>query len=69
MLDALRQTPAAKHIPVYIWTSMLLTEDEYLQLSMSAQGILAKGGGALSSLLASLVRWRASVDMHLPDAR
>jgi CheY-like chemotaxis protein len=68
VLDALRQMPRAQHIPVYIWTSMLLTESEYLQLSTSAQGILAKGGGALSALLASLVRWRAA-DTLLTDTR
>jgi CheY-like chemotaxis protein len=68
VLDALRQMPQAQHIPVYIWTSMLLTESEYLQLAASAQGILAKGGGALSALLASLVRWRAA-DTLLTDTR
>jgi CheY-like chemotaxis protein len=68
VLDALRQMPQAQHIPVYIWTSMLLTEREYLQLAASAQGILAKGGGALNALLASLVRWRAA-DTLLTDTR
>jgi PAS domain S-box-containing protein len=67
VLDAVRRMPAAQHIPVYIWTSMLLTRDEYLRLARSAQGILAKGGGAVSALLASLVHWRASVDTRQTD--
>jgi CheY-like chemotaxis protein len=67
VLDALRQMPAAQQLPVYIWTSMLLTQDEYVRLAQSAQGILAKGGGALSAMLASLVRWRSSADMRQRD--
>jgi len=58
VLDALLQMPAWRHTPVFIWTSMLLTHDEYTQLARSARAILSKGGGAMPSLLDELRRWR-----------
>ncbi|MDO9093309.1 MAG: PAS domain S-box protein [Rubrivivax sp.] len=60
-LDALKQMPAWRDTPVFIWTSMILTEDELLALSRSATAILSKGGGALDQLFHSLARWRQSV--------
>jgi PAS domain S-box-containing protein len=58
MLDALRQQPHWQHTPVFIWTSMLLTGEEYAHLARSAQAILSKGGGSLEALLESLKRWK-----------
>jgi PAS domain S-box-containing protein len=58
VLDALNRVPAWRHTPVLIWTSMILTDDEYAALSRSAQAILSKGGGELESVLEALSRWR-----------
>ncbi len=55
-LDALRQMPRWRDTPVFIWTSMLLTADEYTLLARSARAILHKGGGALSDLVDALCR-------------
>lgn len=60
VLDALRQTLEWRHVPVYIWTSMQLTEAEYRSLANSAHAILSKGGGALATMLAALQQWRPS---------
>ena len=57
-LDALRQMPHWRDTPVFIWTSMVLTDDEYASLSRSAQAIINKGGGALTELFDALRRWR-----------
>ena len=57
-LDALRQMPHWRDTPVFIWTSMVLTDDEYASLSRSAQAIINKGGGALTDLFDALRRWR-----------
>lgn len=56
VLDALQSRPAWAAVPVYIWTSMLLTDAEYAQLAQSAQAIVSKGGGAVDAVLASLRR-------------
>ena len=58
VLDALQRLPAWRHVPVYIWTSLLLTDEEYALLAQSARAILSKGGGALEDLLEGLRRWR-----------
>jgi CheY-like chemotaxis protein len=58
VLDALHRLPAWRDVPVFIWTSMLLTDDEYATLARSARGILVKGGGAVEALLERIGRWR-----------
>lgn len=58
MLDALRRQPEWKDMPVFIWTSMLLTPEEYAHLARSALAILSKGGASLEALLHDLRRWR-----------
>jgi PAS domain S-box-containing protein len=57
-LDALRRLPHGALLPVYIWTSLLLTDEEYAMLARSAQAILRKGGGGLDGVLDALARWR-----------
>ncbi len=57
-LDALRRQPRWQETPVFIWTSMLLTEAEAALLAQSASAILRKGGGTLQPLLVSLRQWR-----------
>ncbi|MGS0755927.1 response regulator, partial [Roseateles sp. GG27B] len=56
VLDALRQLPAWRNTPVFIWTSMILTDAEYASLARSARAILSKGGGEIASLLEDLRR-------------
>jgi PAS domain S-box-containing protein len=58
VLDALQRLPRWREVPVFIWTSMLLTDDEYATLARSARGILIKGGGAMEAMLESVGRWR-----------
>ena len=55
-LDALRQMPRWRDTPVFIWTSMMLSDTEYALLARSARAILHKGGGALSDLVDALCR-------------
>ena len=67
-LDALRQLPAWFNTPVFIWTSMLLTDHEVALLTQSARAILHKGGGALDPLLDALRRWRSASVQPLDEA-
>jgi PAS domain S-box-containing protein len=57
VLDALQALPRWRATPVFIWTSMLLTDAEYATLARSAQAILSKGGGALAVMLDRLRFW------------
>ena len=57
VLDALRQEPEGRDLPVYIWTSMTLSDAEYATLTRSARAILGKGGADLSSMIDDLQRW------------
>ena len=61
VLDALQRLPAWRQVPVYIWTSLLLTDEEYALLARSARAILAKGGGEVDCMLEGLRLWRGSV--------
>jgi PAS domain S-box-containing protein len=56
VLDGLRHLPEWRDTPVFIWTSMVLTDDEIASLTRSATAILQKGGGALDVVLERL-RW------------
>jgi len=56
VLHALHEMPQWRDVPVFVWTSMILTEAEYADLSGSAQAILSKGGGALAAMLESMCR-------------
>ena len=51
VLDALHRLPAWRQVPVFIWTSLLLTDEEYATLARSATAILIKGGGAVEDML------------------
>ena len=66
VLDALRRMPAWRDTPVFIWTSMILSEAEYASLSRSARAILSKGGGEIASLLEDLRRRRPAVSEQNP---
>jgi CheY-like chemotaxis protein len=58
VLHALSGLTAWRHTPVYLWTSLILTDDEYDMLAVSAAAILSKGGGGLGPMLEGLRRWR-----------
>jgi PAS domain S-box-containing protein len=58
VLSLLQRLPAARQVPVYVWTGMALTEDEYRQLALSARDIVAKGGADLTEMLERLRQWR-----------
>jgi PAS domain S-box-containing protein len=66
VLDELRHQPHWQHLPVFIWTSMILSDDEYDSLARSARVILSKGGGELAVMLENLRRWRPA-SVTLPD--
>jgi len=61
VLDALSAMPNWQQLPVFVWTSMILTDEEHALLARSAHAIVGKGGGALQSVLDKLQRWRPSV--------
>jgi len=63
VLDALHRMPKWCDTPVFIWTSMILTDEEYARLAMSAQTIVSKGGGDLLAMLERLKRWQPTVRM------
>jgi PAS domain S-box-containing protein len=60
VLDALRGMPDWRDIPVFIWTSMSLSDEEYTLLARSAHAILNKGGGTLDTVLDDLRHWQPS---------
>jgi CheY-like chemotaxis protein len=67
VLDALQALPAWRATPVFIWTSMLLSDAEYATLARSAQDIVSKGGGALAVMLERLRSWRPPVALTAPE--
>ena len=56
---ALEQMPDWRRTPVFVWTSLLLTDDEIRQLVQTARAVLAKGGGLSAVLVERLRLWRA----------
>jgi len=54
VLDTIRRSPVWRDIPVFIWTSMVLTSDDYVNLQRSVHDIFSKGGGALQTALDDL---------------
>ena len=54
VLDTLRQSPVWRDIPVFIWTNMMLTSEDYATLQKSAHRIFSKGGGALQTAVDDL---------------
>ena len=58
VLDRLRSMPQWCDVPVFVWTSMSLSDSEYDLLVQSAQAIIGKGGAGLEPLLERLRRWQ-----------
>jgi CheY-like chemotaxis protein len=58
VLEALRRKPRSCKVPVFIWTSMYLSEEEYARLATSARAIVDKGRTDLGSVVEQLHHWR-----------
>ena len=58
VLDALRRMPEWREIPVFIWTSMILTDSDYVRLARSATAIATKGGGTMAAIAEGIHRLR-----------
>ncbi len=56
LLDALQALPAARDLPVFVWTAALLSPAEHALLARSAAAIVAKGGGSVTGWAAQLRR-------------
>ena len=69
VLDALQRMPVWREVPVFIWTSMLLTDAEYATLARSARAILMKGGGTMDAVLEGVQRWRDPMVAPTEDPR
>jgi PAS domain S-box-containing protein len=54
VLDTLSRSPVWRDIPVFIWTSMILTSEDYASLQKSVNTIFSKGGGTLQTALDDL---------------
>ncbi|CAN5764655.1 hypothetical protein BH09PSE5_BH09PSE5_35990 [soil metagenome] len=64
-LEALSRLERWRTVPVFIWTSLMLTDEEYDLLNQSARIVLSKGGGGLMKMLEELQlqqQARAAVD-------
>jgi signal transduction histidine kinase/DNA-binding response OmpR family regulator len=60
LLDLLRERPAWRHLPVFVWTALSLSEADYARLTASAQAIATKGGGRVTDILESMLQWAAA---------
>ena len=58
VLDTLRRSSVWRDIPVFIWTSMTLTSEDYISLQRSVHTIFSKGGGSLQTALDDLQNQR-----------
>jgi CheY-like chemotaxis protein len=58
VLDGLQQLPSWRNTPVFIWTSLNLSDADYTSLGQSARAILSKHGGSLGATLDTLRCWR-----------
>ena len=65
VLDALQRLPAWCATPVFIWTSMALSDADYAMLGKSARAILSKRGGSLDATLDALRHWRPPAALAL----
>lgn len=65
VLDRLQRAQAWRSIPVYVWTSMTLTDADYGSLARSAERVLGHGGGHLAPMIESL---RRRVSMNSPTS-
>jgi PAS domain S-box-containing protein len=54
VLDTLRRAPVWRDIPVFIWTNMILTSEDYISLQRSVHTIFSKGGGSLQTAIDDL---------------
>jgi PAS domain S-box-containing protein len=69
VLEALERHPDWRHIPVFIWTSMILSDLEFSRLGRSAQAILGKGDRVPTTMLDQLDPSRSHPDAKRDDDR
>ena len=69
VLRTLRQRPGFVHLPVFIWTSMSLTENDIAALKMSAHTMVSKGESGLDTLVGHFREWQAQRQAGEPGAR
>jgi CheY-like chemotaxis protein len=65
VLERLRGMREWADLPVFIWSSMNLTDSEYDLLVVSAQAIVDKGGAGIEPLLERLRRWQPTSQVTL----
>ncbi|OYU99913.1 MAG: hypothetical protein CFE45_11165, partial [Burkholderiales bacterium PBB5] len=53
-------------LPVFVWTSLQLSDDEQAQLQRSAHALVQQGGGAVGQMLERLRQWRPSGPLEAP---
>ena len=58
VLDALQQESLWCDTPVFVWTSMQLSDADYASLGHSARAILGKRGGSIETTLDALRGWQ-----------
>ena len=59
VLHALRQRPETAHLPVFVWTGMILSADDLAALARSAQAVVVKGQGGVDVLVGQISAWSA----------
>jgi PAS domain S-box-containing protein len=57
VLEALHARPGGCELPLFIWSSLVLSDDEYAVLTGSARDLIRQRGGGLDHLLSRLKRW------------
>lgn len=67
VLEALHDHPGASALPIFIWSSLLLTDEEYALLTRSARAVILKRGGGVDQLLARLKAWPTRVAQVEPE--
>ena len=58
VLDALQRLPRWHQLPVFVWTSLHLSDDDQAQLRRSAHALVHQGGAAVGQMLERLRQWR-----------
>jgi signal transduction histidine kinase/DNA-binding response OmpR family regulator len=67
VLEALHDRPGGCTLPIFIWSSLLLTDEEYAVLTQSARAVIRKRGGGVGSLLAQLKAWPRRAQPVAPE--
>jgi CheY-like chemotaxis protein len=66
LLHALRAQPRFRTLPVFVWTSLQLSEQEMATLRASAMAVVGKASGGLDTLVEQLRAWQAQRAQGVP---